>query len=91
LRTVSHGGSFNNFNAELIRFPGQRFSVICLCNVENAGPIGLARRVADIYLSEQLKPSEMKTKLATTAQRRKRSSSIFPKSSSREKPDFIET
>ncbi|MBE0595359.1 MAG: beta-lactamase family protein [Gemmatimonadales bacterium] len=54
LRTVRHGGAFVGYRAELIRFPEQRFSVICLCNRADASPTGLAERVADVYLSDVL-------------------------------------
>lgn len=56
LPSVSHGGAWGGFRAELIRFPEQRFSVVCLCNVGNANAGGLARRVADLYLADQLAP-----------------------------------
>ena len=54
LPSVSHGGAWGGFRAELIRFPEPRFSVVCLCNVGNANAGGLARRVADLYLADQL-------------------------------------
>lgn len=54
LASVSHGGSFMGFRTELLRFPGQRFSVVCLCNVSIANPASLARQVADIYLAEDI-------------------------------------
>jgi CubicO group peptidase (beta-lactamase class C family) len=54
LPTVSHGGSWAGYRAELLRFPEQRFSVACLCNRSDANPSRLARRVADIYLADQL-------------------------------------
>jgi CubicO group peptidase (beta-lactamase class C family) len=56
LPSVSHGGAWGGFRAELIRFPEQRFSVVCLCNVGNANAGGLARRVSDLYLGDQLAP-----------------------------------
>jgi CubicO group peptidase (beta-lactamase class C family) len=56
LPSVSHGGAWGGFRAELVRFPEQRFSVVCLCNVGNANAGGLARRVADLYLADQLAP-----------------------------------
>jgi CubicO group peptidase (beta-lactamase class C family) len=56
LPSVSHGGAWGGFRAEFIRFPEQRFSVVCLCNVGNANAGGLARRVADLYLADQLAP-----------------------------------
>src|SRR5216684_9118175 len=38
LRTVSHGGSWGGYRAELLRFPEQHFSVACLCNLGSARP-----------------------------------------------------
>ena len=57
LPTVSHGGSWGGYRAELLRFPDQRFSVAVLCNVARSNPSGLARQVADIYLEERLGPA----------------------------------
>jgi CubicO group peptidase (beta-lactamase class C family) len=54
LRTVSHGGSWGGYRAELLRFPAQRVSVACLCNVARSNPTGLARRVADVVLADRL-------------------------------------
>jgi CubicO group peptidase (beta-lactamase class C family) len=53
LRTVAHGGALGGYRAELLRFPDQRFSVICLCNLAPMDPSGLARRVADIFLADE--------------------------------------
>lgn len=53
LRTVAHGGALGGYRAELLRFPDQRFSVICLCNLAPTNPSGLARRVADIFLADE--------------------------------------
>jgi CubicO group peptidase (beta-lactamase class C family) len=58
LHTVSHGGSWGGYRAELLRFPDQHFSVACLCNLGNAGPSRRARQVADIYLASLMKPRE---------------------------------
>ena len=55
LRIVTHPGSWRGFRAELLRFPEQKFSFICLCNVSNASAAQRARRVADLYLTHQLK------------------------------------
>jgi CubicO group peptidase (beta-lactamase class C family) len=61
LHTVSHGGSWGGYRAELLRFPDQHFSVACLCNVGNAGPSRRAHQVADIYLASLMKPRESKS------------------------------
>ena len=56
LKTVTVGGDFSGYRAELLRFPDQKFSVICLCNFNRVGPNSIARQVADIYLADQFKP-----------------------------------
>ncbi len=55
LKMISHGGSFNGYRAELIRFPEQKFSVACLCNLGNINSTGLATKVAEIFLEKHLK------------------------------------
>lgn len=52
LDLVSHGGSWAGYRAEMVRFPDQKFSVICLANLTSINPSQLALRVADLYLSE---------------------------------------
>ena len=54
LPIVEHGGALFGYRAELLRFPDQKFSVICLCNIASAVPENLARQVADIYLADKL-------------------------------------
>jgi CubicO group peptidase (beta-lactamase class C family) len=58
LKAVAHGGGFMGFRTEMIRFPEQRFTVICLCNVGAVNPGALARQVADLYLANQIKPAQ---------------------------------
>ena len=60
LHTVSHGGAWGGYRAELLRFPEQHFSVACLCNVGNANPTKRAHEVADVYLGNLMKPREPK-------------------------------
>jgi CubicO group peptidase (beta-lactamase class C family) len=55
-RTVSHGGAWGGYRAELIRFPDQRFSVATLCNLGTINPSKLARKVAEIHLADVLTP-----------------------------------
>src|SRR5580698_1902691 len=56
LPIVEHGGALFGYRTELLRFPEQKFSVICLCNIASAVPENLARKVADIYLADKLQP-----------------------------------
>ncbi len=52
LKVVRHGGAFAGFRAEMMRFPEQKFTVICLCNLATINPTKLAKKVADICLSQ---------------------------------------
>lgn len=58
LKTVDHGGAWGGYRAQLLRFPEQHFSVVCLCNAGNASPDRRAKRVADVYLASLMKPKE---------------------------------
>lgn len=55
-RTVSHGGAWGGYRAELLRFPDQHFSVATLCNLGTTNPSALSRKVADVYLTDVLAP-----------------------------------
>jgi CubicO group peptidase (beta-lactamase class C family) len=55
LKAISIGGDFLGYRAELLRFPDQKFSVICLFNFNRFPPNWIARQVADIYLDDQIK------------------------------------
>jgi CubicO group peptidase (beta-lactamase class C family) len=61
LRTVKHDGGFAGFVTEMLRFPDQRFTVICLANVRGTiDSTALAYQVADIYLANELKSETSK-------------------------------
>jgi CubicO group peptidase (beta-lactamase class C family) len=55
LKVVEHGGAWAGFRAAIIRFPEQKFSVICLANLGSMNPSALGFKVADIYLADKLK------------------------------------
>ncbi len=61
LGIVGHGGADAGYRSNIMRFPEQRFSVACICNVANINPTQISRQVADIYLKDQLKPEAPKT------------------------------
>jgi CubicO group peptidase (beta-lactamase class C family) len=65
LKTVGHGGSWAGFRVGIVRFPEQKFSVICLSNLSGVNPSDLCLKVADIYLADLLKekPKEEKKKI----------------------------
>ncbi|MDQ3755625.1 MAG: beta-lactamase family protein [Acidobacteriota bacterium] len=67
LKMISHGGAWAGYRAELIRFPAERLSVACLCNVDSSNPSGLATQVAELYLSNKLKPENPTSASASTA------------------------
>jgi CubicO group peptidase (beta-lactamase class C family) len=56
LKTVIHAGAMFGFRAAFLRFPEERFAVICLCNVSDADPMDRAFRVADFFLADRLGP-----------------------------------
>jgi len=66
LKIVEHGGAFIGYRAMTLRFPDQRFSVYLQCNLGTMNPSNLARRVADIYLADQLKPEVTKAGVSDT-------------------------
>lgn len=53
LAIEEHSGSMMGFRTHLTRFPAERFSVICLCNLGDINPGALARDVAEVYLAER--------------------------------------
>jgi len=53
LKRVHHAGGFVGFRADLLRFPEQRFSVVCLANLGSIDPPALAMEVAEIYLADE--------------------------------------
>src|ERR1700733_4108231 len=58
LATVDHAGGDAGYRSDMIRFPDQHFTVECLCNTAAADPSQLTRKVADIYLANEMKPAE---------------------------------
>jgi CubicO group peptidase (beta-lactamase class C family) len=58
LRMISHGGAWAGYRAELVRFPDQQLSVVCLANRSDADPSVRALRVAELYLAARLDESD---------------------------------
>jgi CubicO group peptidase (beta-lactamase class C family) len=54
LPIVAHDGALFGYRTTLVRFPEQKFSAICVCNLSTANPLELAFRVSDIYLADKL-------------------------------------
>ena len=53
----SHGGAFVGYRAESLRFPEQRFSVVCFSNLASFEPGARCREVAELCLAEFLTES----------------------------------
>ena len=60
LPIVRHGGEWAGYVSEMIRFPGQRFSVILLANTDSINVGRLTKQIADIYLADQFVQTELK-------------------------------
>ena len=52
LPTVSHGGSFLAYKADMLRFPQQRLGIYVLCNAGVATPGKASQAIADLYLAQ---------------------------------------
>ena len=50
---MRHSGGFVGFRADIVRYPSEEFTVICLANLGSINPSGLCNKVADIYLADQ--------------------------------------
>jgi CubicO group peptidase (beta-lactamase class C family) len=64
LKLVAHGGAFVGFRADMIRFPEEKFSVICLANLDSINPSKLCRQIADIYLADKFTEEKTPEKAA---------------------------
>jgi CubicO group peptidase (beta-lactamase class C family) len=55
LRTVGHDGVDGGYRAEAVLFPDQGVAVVALCNASTIAPVDLTRRVAEVYLGDQMR------------------------------------
>lgn len=54
LRMVSHDGADAGYRSEAVMFPDQQLAIVALCNASSATPTELTRKVAELYLGEQM-------------------------------------
>jgi len=54
LKTISHGGAFVGFRADMVRFPEQKLSIAIFTNRGDANPTRMTYQVADILLKDKL-------------------------------------
>lgn len=52
---VSHGGAWAGYRAELMRFPADRTTIVCLANLASMNPTGLCEQVAALVLPKPAK------------------------------------
>jgi CubicO group peptidase (beta-lactamase class C family) len=78
LHFVGHGGSWGGYRAQLLRFPDQHFSVVCLCNVANATPDKRARQIADVFLAAEMKEPKPAPENNPRSQQKKETFAISP-------------
>jgi len=48
--TISHNGAVPGFQADVVHFPKERLSVVCLCNRGDVNAASLSRQIAEAYL-----------------------------------------
>ena len=53
-RVVQHAGGWAGYVSEMMRFPDQRMTIICLANLGSMDPTSLCHKVADIFLEDVL-------------------------------------
>lgn len=58
LKTVEHSGALGGYRSYMVRFPHQKFSVICLANLSSINPTALSRQVAEIYLADDFEKAK---------------------------------
>ncbi len=58
LNTISHGGAFVGFRADIVRFPDQRFTIAIFANRADANPGSMCYKVADILLKDRFQEQE---------------------------------
>ena len=58
LNTISHGGAFVGFRADIVRFPDQRFTIAIFANRADANPGSMCYKVADILLKDRFQEPE---------------------------------
>jgi hypothetical protein len=57
LPTFGHGGSWAGFRTDFVRFPQQNLSIVVFCNASDCDPGGRARRVAEVFLEDEMGPA----------------------------------
>jgi CubicO group peptidase (beta-lactamase class C family) len=62
MKMISHGGAWMGYRAEILRFPKQKFSVVCLSNLSSANPTMIAKQIVDSYFPSLEKKESIDSK-----------------------------
>jgi len=54
----NHAGGDAGYRSDMIRFPNQHFTAVCLCNRADSNPSELTLQVSEIYLSKEMTPAD---------------------------------
>jgi CubicO group peptidase (beta-lactamase class C family) len=57
-KVVQHGGGWAGYRSEMMRFPDQQLTIICLSNLGSMEPTLLCQQVADVVLEDVLAPEK---------------------------------
>ena len=58
LENTRHAGEWSGIRTDMIRFPEQRFTAICLTNLDSISATRLTRQIADTYLEDEFRLQE---------------------------------
>ena len=89
MKLVGHAGGDAGYRTYTGRYPEHAFAVAVLCNASTADPVGLAAKVADIYLKPFAKPTPApKATAKLTKQELSRFAGLYVNSTTGE-PTFV--
>lgn len=83
LKTISHGGAFVGFRAEILRFPEHKLSIAIFANRADANPTRMAFEVADVLLADEFIEEETVQEI-----KEDKKAEVFVKMSSKELERF---
>jgi CubicO group peptidase (beta-lactamase class C family) len=67
LRMVQHGGGYPGYVCNMVHFPAQGYSFVCLANAPGFDPTGKCLEMAAIYLAAEMEPAPEPAKPVETA------------------------
>ncbi len=65
LRKIEHSGADAGYRSYFGRFPNEKFSIIVFSNLANSDPEGIAMKVSDLYLRDNIIESQSAAKATT--------------------------